>query len=110
MSFDQTMITSPNSTVTFTDSGLASDAAAGALKAARELDGDEVVVGYVNDEGELKYALIDARTAGSHSKQVAKFSPDQLGFADGGHVATAFTVKDDQNFDVIASPIKILPL
>jgi cell fate (sporulation/competence/biofilm development) regulator YmcA (YheA/YmcA/DUF963 family) len=105
MSFDTSNITSSNPKLQFKDTGLEFDDAAGALKAAKARDGDEVVVGYVTESGEMKFALVDARTEGSQSKQVAHFDPNQVGFADGAHVVSAFTVDDRSDFDYV----KIVP-
>jgi hypothetical protein len=101
MSFDPGQISSSNPRLRFQDTGLEFDDAAGAISAARARDGDEVVVGYVNETGQMKYALVDARTEGSHSKQVAHFDPGQLQFGEQTSAVTAFTVDDRNNFDFI---------
>lgn len=108
MSFDTSTITSGNPKLQFQDTGLEFDDAAKAIKAAKERDGDEMVVGYVNDSGEMKFALVDARVEGSKSNQVADFDPSQIGFADKAHVVSAFEVDDRANFDfvtIVAPPV-----
>ncbi|MBC7543987.1 MAG: C39 family peptidase [Candidatus Sericytochromatia bacterium] len=103
MSFDTNKITGVSPGVTLTAAPKEYNDVAAALKAAQADDGNELVVGYHNEAGETKYALVDIDTAKGETRAASGFDPGQLQFDASAHVFAAVVSTDKvKGFDEVS--------